>query len=214
MSESDRKFWPYKPRISAILALVILIVFLLIIGILRAKAHWPSEKSENLVLIGVLLFSLLPLLLALVDIIIERGGVIEYSGVKIDFSVVRQTGISGVTIPVNIGVRGAPVTDSDTRQILYALKEETSADIVIIDLEEGQAWWETRLLVLLAGAVRLGKPEKIVFVGTDVRKEQRYQGWANANDLLRCLLRAHPQYKRSLLTASAAARQWELVEPV
>src|SRR5262245_59299532 len=172
MSDSDRKFWPYKPRVSAVSSLVILIGLLLIIGILRAKAQWPSEKSENLVLIGVLLFSLLPLLLALVDIIIERGGVIEYSGVKIDFSVVRQIGMPGVTIPVNIGVRGAPFTDSGTSQILDALKQAMSAGIVIIDLEEGQAWWETRLLVLLAGAARLGKPEKIVFVGTDARKEQ------------------------------------------
>src|SRR5215475_2159589 len=158
MSESDRKFWPYKPRISAILALVILIVFLLIIGILRTKAHWPGEKSENLVLIGVLLFSLLPLLLALVDIFIERGGIIEYSGVKIDFSVVRQTGISGITIPVNIGSRGQAVNETSVSEILEMLEQASSSDVVIIDLEEGHAWWETRLFVLLAGAERLKRP--------------------------------------------------------
>lgn len=66
---------------------------------------WPSEKSENAVLIAVLLFSLLPVLLAFVDVIIERGAVIKYGGVEIDFSQVRQMGMSGITVPVNIGVR-------------------------------------------------------------------------------------------------------------
>ncbi|MGH8624834.1 MAG: hypothetical protein ACREYC_06060 [Gammaproteobacteria bacterium] len=148
------------------------------------------------------------------DVFIERDGVIEYGGVKIDFSKVPQMGVSGFTVPVNIGFRGAPVTDSSTTQILDVLKQATTCDAVIIDLEEGQAWWETRLLVLLAGAERLKKPEKIVFVGTEARKEQCFQGWAHPNDLLPCLVQAHPQYLRSLQTARAAPRQWEMVEPV
>jgi hypothetical protein len=152
-------------------------------------------------------------LLALVDVFIERGGVIEYGGVKIDFSKVPQMGVSGFTVPVNIGVRGEPVTDSSTTQILDTLRQAATCDAVIIDLEEGQAWWETRLLVLLAGAERLKKPEKFVFVGTDAGKGQCFQGWAHASDLLPHLVRADPQYLRSLKTARAAARQWELVEP-
>ena len=52
-------------------------------------------------------------------------------------------------------------------QILDALREATACEVVIIDLEDGQAWWETRLLVLLAGAVRLKRPERVVFVGKD-----------------------------------------------
>src|SRR5438270_4948665 len=112
MNESDRKFWPFKPRASVLSALVLLVGLLLIVGILRAKTGWPSEKSETAVLIGVLLLSLLPLLLTLLDVIIERGGAIEVRGVKIDFAQARQTGMSGITVPANIGVRGEPVNDS------------------------------------------------------------------------------------------------------
>jgi len=214
MNESDRRFWPFKPRTSFVATIVLWGGLLLMLAILQATVGWPSEKIEGSVLIGVFLSGLLPVLLALVDVFIERGGVIEYGGVKIDFSKVPQMGASGFTVPVNIGFRGAPVTDSSTTQILDALKQATTCDAVIIDLEEGQAWWETRLLVLLAGAERLKKPEKIVFVGTDGRKEQCFQGWAHPNDLLPCLVQAHPQYLRSLYTARAAARQWEMVEPV
>jgi hypothetical protein len=166
------------------------------------------------VLIGVLLISLLPILLALVDVIIERGAVIEYLGVKIDFSNIPKTSDSGFTVPVNIGVRGQPVTDSSTTQILDALRQSTSSDVVIIDLEAGQAWWETRLLVLLAGAVRLKKPDKVVFVGIDSGIDRCFQGWSYPYELLPHLLKADPQYALSYHKARAAALQWALVEPI
>src|SRR6266852_7082307 len=106
MNESDRRFWPFKPRLSTIASLAVLIGLLLILVILRTKLGLPSEKSGSAVLIGVLLFSVLPIVLALLDMIIERGGVIAYAGVKIDFSGVRQVGMSGITVPANVGVRG------------------------------------------------------------------------------------------------------------
>jgi hypothetical protein len=46
--------------------------------------------------------------------------------------------MKGLTIP-NAGVIGQPVTDSSTTQILESLKEATSCDVAIFDLEEGQA---------------------------------------------------------------------------
>ena len=58
-----------------------------------------------------------------------------------------------------------------------------------------KAWWETRLLVLLARAVR---HKKIVFVGKDANMDRRFQGWSYADDLLPQLVTAHPQYARSL----------------
>ena len=38
-----------------------------------------------------------------------------------------------------------------------------------------KAWWETRLLVLLAGAVRHKKPDKVVFVGKEANMDRRFQ---------------------------------------
>jgi len=213
MSDQERRFWPYRPRTSVLSAILILVGLLIIVAVSRVTLKWPSADSEAAVLIGVLLFSLLPILLALVDVIIERGGVFEYGGLKIDFSQVRQMGISGITVPVNIGVRGEPVNDSTTTKILDALKQATACDSVIIDLEEGQAWWETRLLVLLAGAVRLKKPQKVVFVGKDSGKDSAFQGWSHPYELLPHLLRTHPQYSLSYHSAMAAARRWELVKP-
>jgi hypothetical protein len=64
--------------------------------------------------------------------------------------------------------------------------------------------------VLLAGAVR---HKKIVFVGKDANMDRRFRGWSYVDDLLPQLVTARPQYARSLESAWAAARHWELVEP-
>src|SRR5262249_1183903 len=160
-----------------------------------------TVQSDTVVLIGILLLSALPLVLALIDVIIERGGTIEYGQLKVDFSRSTEKGVAGIVVSPNIGVPGLPVTDSSTTQIIDTLKQATAEELVVIDLQDGQAWWETRLLVLAAGAVRRGRPERFVFVGKDANVAHAFQGWARTDDVLSCLLTAHPQYPRSLQSA-------------
>jgi hypothetical protein len=214
MSENENRLWPFGTRVSLIAAAFLLVGLLLLVAALRATLEWPGAEVENTVLVGVLALSLMPILLAFADTLMERGAVIEYGGVRVDFSQSRAMGTAGITVAANIGVRGRAVTDSSTTEILDALRQATGTDVAIIDLEAGDAWWETRLLVLLAGAARLGKPDKIVFVGMDAGKEQRFQGWSYARDLFQLLTAAHPQYLRSLQAARSAAGLWELVSPV
>jgi hypothetical protein len=214
VTDLDQKFWPYKPRLTLAATAATLVGLLLATAVLRALTKWPSEKSETVVLIGVLLLSLLPIGLALLDFIIDRGGSIKYGGVEIDFARSKERGTAGITVASNIGVPGLPVSDSATTQILDTLKQATANDVVVVDLEDGKAWWETRLLVLLAGAVRLGKPDKIVFLGKHANIDRQFRGWSYTSELLPRLVAAHPQYARSLESALAAARQWELVEPM
>jgi hypothetical protein len=214
VSDNDQRFWPFKPRFTLVGVAIILVVVLSAVAALRTIFNWPSAQSENVLVIGVLVLSLLPVVLALMDIIIERGAIVEYGNVKIDFSRSEATATTGITVAPNIGVPGQPVSDSGTTQILETLRSATASELVVIDLEEGQAWWETRLLVLLAGAVRLQKPDKIVFLGTDATKKGHFEGWAYAAELLPCLISADPQYRTSMYAVWAAARQWELVEPL
>ncbi len=215
MNGTDRRFWPFLPRTSIVLSMAILVGLLLILMVLKKALLWKmSEKSDVTVLIGILLFSLLPILLALLDVVIERGGSVKYKGLEISFAQVSHLGVSGFTVPTNIGVPSQAVSDSSTTNILDALRQATACEVVVIDLEDGQAWWETRLLVLLAGAVRLERPHRVVFVGKDGGVDGCFQGWGVSVKLLPYLLKAHPQYLRSYHAAQAAARQWELVEPV
>jgi hypothetical protein len=117
MNDPDLRFWPYKPRLTLAATVAVLVGLLLATAALRALAKWPSPQSETVVLIGVLLLSLLPIALALLDVIIDRGGIIKYGGVEIDFARSKEKGAPGITVASNIGVPGLPVTDSATMQI-------------------------------------------------------------------------------------------------
>lgn len=213
MDESNRYLWPFSNRASLFAAVTLLFSLLLLFAAFRVLIRWPSEGSEVSVLVGVLLVSSVPIALALIDVMMQRGGIIEVRGVKLDFTHMQTAGVSGATVPVNIGMRGEPVSDSDTTEVMRALRQAIANDIVIVDLEEGQAWWETRLLVLLAGAERLKKPELIVFVGTEGGKSQCFQGWGYPEDLLHVLKQADPQYRRSLQRSHAVKQQYDLLEP-
>lgn len=214
MGEHDRRFWPFKPYTSIIATIVILIVLVPIFVFLQVNKKWPSQNLENTVLIIILVFSLLPVLLAFIDVIIERGGVIGYGNFKIDFSRIPKWGASEFTVPVNIGLPNQPVDSSSIHCILNALNNSTTCDVLVIDLKEGQSWWETRLLVLLTGAVWLKKPEKVVFVGKESEIDKAFLGWSHPHELLNCLLKDRPEYLRSYHTAQTAARQLQLVEPL
>ena len=213
MNGADRRFWPFLPRTSVVLSIAILAGLLCILVVLTVSGVWKISDKLGVVLIGISLFSLLPVLLALIDVLIESGGSVRFRGLEINFAQVSHLGMSGFTVPTNIGVPSQYVGDSSTTEILDALRQAAACEVVVIDLEDGQAWWETRLLVLLAGAVRLERPHKVVFIGKDAGVEGCFQGWGYSVKLLPYLLKAHPQYLRSYHAAQAAARQWELVEP-
>lgn len=213
MDTNDQRFWPLKPKFAIRTTIAILLGLVVVLGMVTSTFNWPTKESESAILIGILLISLLPIILALIDVIIARGGAIEIGGVKLDFSKIPQIGTAGINIPVNIGLVGQSVMDSSTTEILDTLRQATSCDIVVIDLEEGQAWWETRLLVLLAGAVRLNKPEKLVFIGKERGTDRRFLGWGYSKDLLPKLLKTNPLYERLYYVANAAANQWALIEP-
>ncbi len=209
----SNRFWPFRPRASILLTAVILATSMVGLLFTQNWKDWPSENAENTVLIGIGLISLLPILLAVMDVLIERGGAFEFQGVKIDFSKANVREMTGITVPVNIGFTGQAVTDSSTTEILDTLRDATSCNAAIIDLADGQAWWETRLFVLVAGAARIGKPGKVIFLATDGGAKSQFQGWAHTGELLDSLLRAHPQYERIYHAVKSAEHQWRMVEP-
>lgn len=210
MKKSEQHFWPFSKKSSVISSIVTLSIFIIILKIVFG---WPSKNSESIIIIGAIILSLLPIIFALIDVIIEKGIAFEVYGIKIDFSKVVEKQVT-FTIPANIGVRSEKVNDSNTANIIESLRHAALADTVVIDLEDGDAWWETRLVILLAGAERLKKPEKIVFVSTNAGVKQCFQAWAYCNELLPLLLKEDPIYERSILVSKASSRQWELVEPL
>jgi hypothetical protein len=213
MDNKPHNLWPYSPRSALLSALGILVGLSIIIIITRITLNWPSENNEGRVLLGIFILSLFPLLMLLIDMLARNRAVLEYQGVKLDFSGASLARLPAMVVPTNIGVRSEAVSDSSSTKILETLRTAVGNEVVVLDLEEGQAWWETRLLVLLSGASRLGRPLVIVFLATEGGKTDIFQGWGYGADLQKALLRSDPQYQLIYYTVKAAASQWEHLEP-
>jgi len=207
-------FWSTSPSNAIIFSVLLLIALLALINLAKAWMKWPGESVDNTLFIAILVVSLLPVGFSIIQVLMDKGATLSYGDFKLDFSSVQQKAIPEIDMPLNIGVPGQAVSDSMTTSILQALKQASEQSVVIINLEDGKAWWETRLLVLLHGAVRLGKPDKFVFVANRGSQAKAFLGWALAEDLYPILLATDPAYQRAHHIARAVASQWKLVEPV
>jgi hypothetical protein len=114
--------------------------------------------------------------LSILDYLAHSRGILDIKGVKLDFTqaVVARTTIE---LPANMGIPGAVVADSSPMQILQTMSDAIKNQIVQVDLKEGDEWWVTRLMVLCAGATRVGSPKAIVFVGTRSNSPGTFLGW-------------------------------------
>jgi hypothetical protein len=207
----DDRLWPFDIRIAVLWAPILFIGLVLGLALLRELAQWPPPALDQVVILAILLVSLLPVLLAILDLVAERGGAISFRGVTLDFSAAGAA--PTYAVPHNIGLPGTPIADSGTENIVEALRGAATSEVIVVDLEDGEAWWETRLLVLIAGAVRIGRPDAAVFVARDGGIAGSFQGWAPPSALLPLLLRTDRRYQEAYYRAKAWIGRWELAEP-
>ena len=173
---------------------------------------FPDKLEGGLVSVLSRSRSLAPVALLLVDALVGRGATIEYLGIKLALGSGANIPAS-VAVPTNIGVPAQPVSDSSTGQILDALRVAVSKEVVIVDLESGRAWWETRLLVLVARAERQRATPRIVFLATaGTARPDAFRAGDRPADLLPALLDANLKYQLCYARAKAAAAQWALVD--
>ncbi len=208
----DTRLWPFGARAALLTAGAILVLLLAVVAIARVIADWPSSRWDGWLLIGVLVFTILPVVLLVLDRVARSGGSVEVRGMKIAFAAEARS--ATVTLPGNMGVPpGLSVADSGSGMMISALRNATENDVVVVDLENGRAWWETRLLVLCSGAQRLSRVRAVVFVATDHAVLRTFQGWAPPIDILTALLDARPDYRHAAEVATVNAQRWRLAYP-
>lgn len=177
----------------------------------RVSSDWPTATSDNILLIGILVIGLIPIELLLIEALIRRGGKLSFQGITIDLAAGRPA--VDLRINTNIGVAGETVSDTSSAQILDALNRAAKSDVVVVDLENGKAWWETRLLVLSAGGSRTGRPRAIVFVTSERGQSRAFLGWATPTLLVEALLDPsnprHTVYRRAHALALEAGEKWQ-----
>jgi hypothetical protein len=189
---------------------IVFIVLLLLVVALQRAIGFPARIDES-VLWVILLLSLIPLGLLLFDILAPRARTIELLGFKLALSGEFDTLQASISVPTNIGVPGQALNDSNTVEILASLDDMANTDVAVIDLQSGQAWWETRLLIVAAGAARRRRPLAVVFLATEDGVQRLFQGWAEPEALLQTLFAFNSEYRRCYERARAAGAELSLM---
>jgi hypothetical protein len=215
----SNRLWPYRRGAALLASLLLLVLLLLALVGLREANALPDDRISVWLLLGVVLVSLVPVFLSILDAVAGSGGTFEApGGVRISFAAVEmaaQVEVSRTNIAGNLGgTPGVSVADTGGTTILHTLRPVLGTDVAVLDLGEGQEWWQTRLLLLAAGATRLGHPRVLVFTATVSGRTKQFIGWASPSELLRVYLsNGHPQLQLAHRKAQADAARWALGEP-
>jgi len=211
-------FWPWGRR-SALAASAVLLVFLVGgVAVLRVTADWPDARWEGAFALAAVLLSLVPIGLLVLATVAESKGSVSFRGLSVDFGAAAQAAAAAVTrstisIPRNVTQEGVDIGDSGHAEVLSVLAEASRAEVVVVDLEDGHAWWDTRLLLLCAGAQLQGRPRTVVFVATVDTVARCFVGWSYPADIVAQILKASPDLRFAYATARTSVRRAELTFP-
>ncbi|MFD8148328.1 hypothetical protein [Streptomyces sp. NPDC059708] len=192
-------FWPFGVRAAVLLVPVLLVVLSVAWGAARDAMGLGSVPS-GWALAALVFLSVLPVLLVVLSGFVSGGGSADPGAVKAALTAAAGAR-RGLVVPPS-GFGGAPAS----------LRGLRGAGVVIVDLEDGHAWWEHRLLLLCAAAARLGGPAVVVFTAQREGRDGQFVGWARPADLLRCLQDADPALRKAYLEASGQALGVRLAE--
>lgn len=203
------RYWPFGVRWAFIASLIMVPTLVaLAVWLYRPEGPLATRLTFPPLLIAVLL-GLLPIVLVILGSVssVEAGGVsVAFAAVQ---EVVSTRGLIDARslIADNLGNPPGSVADSGSDTIIDSLKDAVGNHGVVVDLKEGDEWWETRLLVLVSGAARRAFPKAVVFTSATPNQTRRFLGWAAPSDLLRRLLVREPVLSNAY---RAAQRDWLL----
>ncbi|MEU3407252.1 hypothetical protein ABZ766_25375 [Streptomyces sp. NPDC006670] len=191
-------FWPFGVRAAVLLVPVLLVVLAGAWGAAR-NALGLGAVSPGWVLAVIVGLSVLPVVLVVLSGVASSG--VDPGSVKASLTAAAGAG-RGPAVPRNLA--------SD--RAVAPLRGLRGAEVVVVDLEDGHAWWEHRLLLLCAAAARLGRPPVVVFTAQRQGRPGQFIGWARPSDLLQRLQEADPALRKTYLEASGQAAGVRMAE--
>ncbi len=190
-------FWPFSRKSAFVASLVLVPAFVAIVVWLADESVADFEISPWVLVLAVLV-GLVPVILVVL------GGVdtLEAGRVKVAFAAVQEVVATASDVDTrsllahNLG-DPRQVRDSGSDTVIETLASAVGNEVVEIALKEGEAWWETRLLLLAAGATRLQNPKAVAFTWATPDRARTFIGWAKPADIQRRLLTAHEAFREA-----------------
>jgi hypothetical protein len=210
MPDQKRLLWPYGRTAAIAFIPLAWILAAILFAVLYRLIGWPDAAARDRIIIAVLILSVVPLLLLLLDFASSSRARVDTPWVKLDFTqIINEPNIrvDSFELPRNIETPGTRLADSAAMQIQAALQDATDSPVVMLDIKGGEAWWVTRLLALSAGAARAGAPRALVFVGKEENRDGLFLGWVRPEDALQAILRSRGEYQKRYQLARQVAQQ-------
>jgi hypothetical protein len=213
MKAPVERLWPFGKGWAIGIIPITWVLFIVIFSLSGKYLDWPDQDSRATASLAVLLLSLIPFALVLLDFLASKGAKLDLKGFKIDFSHITLDSLrmkrESVALPENMGVAGRLIRDTRPLQIASVLEKATANKIAQINIEDGNAWWVTRLLALAVGGVKTGSMEAIVFLGKKGGVEKKFLGWARPHEVQEAIIKANKNYRVIYESSLKVARQVE-----
>ena len=217
-SPAGVRLWPWSAQAALV---AVPIVFLALLGALvlaRRLADWPGNGYQGWTLLAVVLLSLLPVILLVIEAAARNRGQVSAFGVSLSFAGASReaaVGLRTATLEENLDASSEPaVQQTELPSLIAALRRAHDSDVTVVDLRAGRTWWETRLFILVAGAARRGRPRALAFVGDLNGQRGTFIGWASPSRLLDLHLAADDSLRLGYASASSLTAQFELSTPI
>jgi hypothetical protein len=155
------ELWPWRTGLALVSVPIILGLLLAAYGFMRANFGWPHDQYQGWLLLSILMLSLLPVFLLVLGLLASVGGTVEApGGVRVSFTGASEQAAGSVSkahLSENLGTADASpaaLNQSSLQNILGALQTAHESDVTVVDIGQGETWWESRLFILIAGAAR------------------------------------------------------------
>jgi hypothetical protein len=148
-----------------------------------------------------------PLAARLLVFLVASRASFEAFGVKFNLpAAVQNSEAAFASLPSGVIQQGVLMPESSSGALEQAAQEAFRHQVLVIDLEDGKAWYLTRLFALAATAEFLGSPSLLVLVGQSGGRQKQAGGSIAPSDLVRAVTQKDARYARALRNAKAYLR--------
>ncbi len=177
---------------------VAVFIFVMIgFGVLASAIHWPNDRDGwplAVTVAGAIAF--LPFIARALSFLQQSRASLEGPfGIKLNFSAAAAAATIGTAkVTENLVQPGMQINESSFKELNEAALRATEQTVVVIDLEDGRAWYKTRLFAMAATAEILNGPKSIVLVGQRGGSPMQAGGWIRPRDIVKAIVRSDPRY--------------------
>ena len=174
------------------------IVVMIGFGVLSAVIRWPSERDGWPLAVGIAaIVAFLPLMARGFTFLQQSRASFEGPfGIKLNFSAAAAVAtIGSAKLPDNLVEPGVVIHESSSKELNEAAVRATEQGVAVVNLEDGRAWYLTRLFALAATADFLHAPKSLVLVGQRGGRPMQVLGWIRPRDFVNAVTRSDPRYQ-------------------